>query len=37
MTQRWLNQLEYTYWEIKKDVFIDGYEHPNVIKDQKVF
>lgn len=37
MAQRWFNQLEYIYWDIKKDIFIDGHKRPNVIKDWKVF
>ena len=29
--------MEYTYRDIKKDVFINGYERINVVEDQKAF
>lgn len=37
MAQKWLNQLGYKYRNIKKDVFIDGHERPDVVEDWKVF
>ena len=35
--RRWLNQLGYTYRDIKKDVFIDGHECADVVEDRKAF
>lgn len=35
--QQWLNQLGYTYRDIKKDVFVDGHERANVVEDSRVF
>ena len=35
--QKWLNKLEYKYEHVKKNLFIDGHEKPDVIKNQKNF
>ena len=37
MAQKWFNQLGYIYQDIKKDVFNDKYECPDIIEDWKVF
>lgn len=29
--------MGYTYWDIKKDVLIDGHERANVVEDRKAF
>lgn len=35
--RRWLNRLGYQYRYIGKNVFIDGHERPDVVKDREVF
>ena len=35
--QNWLHHLGFEYKDVKKDVFIDGHERPDVIEDRKKF
>lgn len=35
--QRWLHELGFEYKEVKKDVFIDGHERPDVVEDCQKF
>ena len=35
--RKWLCKLGYEYKDIHKDVFIDGHERPDVVKDRRVF
>lgn len=36
-TRRWLHELGFEYKEVKKDVFIDGHERPDVVEDCQRF
>lgn len=36
-TQRWLHKLWFEYRDMMKDVFIDGYEPPNIVEDRAIF
>lgn len=33
----WLNKLGFEYKEVRKGVFIDGHERPDVVEDRKIF
>ena len=35
--RNWLHKLGFQYKEVKKDVFIDGHERPDVVKDRNQF
>lgn len=35
--QTWLNKLGYVYKNVRKDVFIDGHERPDVVEDRNKF
>ena len=37
IARNWLHKLGFEYKDVKKDVFIDGHERPNVFKDRKKF
>lgn len=36
-TRKWLCKLGYENKDVHKDVFIDGHEQPDVVKDRSVF
>lgn len=35
--RNWLHELGFEYKDVKKDVFVDGHERPDVIEDCKKF
>lgn len=35
--QQWLHDLGFEYKEVKKDVFVDGHECPDVVENRKYF
>ena len=35
--QKWLHRIGFEYKDVKKDVFVDGYERSDVIEDRKRF
>lgn len=35
--RRWLHKLGYAVTEVKKGVYVDGHEHPDVIKYRQEF
>lgn len=35
--RRWLHKLGFEYKDVKKDVFVDGHERPDVIEDREQF
>ncbi|PCH39107.1 hypothetical protein WOLCODRAFT_85055, partial [Wolfiporia cocos MD-104 SS10] len=36
-TQRWLRKLDWQYWQKSNGMYIDGYEHDDVIEYQSTF
>ena len=37
IAQTWLCKLRFIYKELRKDIFIDGHEQPDVVEDQNCF
>lgn len=35
--RKWLHKLGFQYKDIKRDIFIDGYERPDVVEDRQKF
>ena len=35
--RNWLHKLGFEYKDVKKDVFIDGHERPDVVQDRQIF
>lgn len=35
--RNWLHRLGFEYKDVKKDVFVDGHERPDVVEDRKKF